>query len=393
MNIMKFNNINVLKDSRVNGYSISTVVTITEYLDWFVEYGLPNKLEDQRPVMKTRSANMIRKRLVDDLQQGAVIPPIVLGFTDDNIKGDLKSDIIEEILNNHISQATVIDGMQRSEALRLASEENAAIGDNPLRLEIWITPNAISLIYRMLVLNTGQTPWDVKRQMEVVYKPLVEECEHAVQGIVINRKNDNARRRNGGEYTANSIVELFLAFSSKKEIINTADKLADDFTRLDVTKMTSSPERSNIFYKCMNMLYLFDKAISKYDGANDEKIEGDKICSGMDLFTQMPAKIGFIVALAQSILGRTGTDKPIKEQDENLKRILDDFKVFCTKIETMNNDELGEFLSFGMLNDVLKGLSIKKIGDEQRRFFTVGFEALVRNGFTSDTMELDWRAY
>lgn len=393
MNIMKFNNINVLKDSRVNGYSISTVVTITEYLDWFVEYGFPNKLEDQRPVMKTRSANMIRKRLVDDLQQGAVIPPIVLGFTDDNIKGDLNSDIIEEILNNHISQATVIDGMQRSEALRLASEENTAIGENPLRLEIWITPNAISLIYRMLVLNTGQTPWDVKRQMEVVYKPLVEECEHAVQGIVINRKNDNARRRNGGEYTANSIVELFLAFSSKKEIINTADKLADDFTRLDVTKMTSSPERSNIFYKCMNMLYLFDKAISKYDGANDEKIEGDKICSGMDLFTQMPAKIGFIVALAQSILGRTGTDKPIKEQDENLKRILDDFKVFCTKIETMNNDELGEFLSFGMLNDVLKGLSIKKIGDEQRRFFTVGFEALVRNGFKSDNMELVWRAY
>lgn len=143
----------------------------------------------------------------------------------------------------------------------------------------------------------------------------------------------------------------------------------------------------------MNMLYLFDKAISKYDGANDEKIEGDKICSGMDLFTQMPAKIGFIVALAQSILGRTGTDKPIKEQDENLKRILDDFKVFCTKIETMNNDELGEFLSFGMLNDVLKGLSIKKIGDEQRRFFTVGFEALVRNGFNSDNMELVWRAY
>ena len=102
---MKFNNINVLKDLRVNGYSISTVVTIAEYLGWFVEYGLPNKLEDQRPVMKTRSANMIRKRLVDDLQQGAVIPPIVLGFTDDNIKGDLNSDNIEEILKYFTSHS------------------------------------------------------------------------------------------------------------------------------------------------------------------------------------------------------------------------------------------------------------------------------------------------
>ena len=145
------------------------------------------------------------------------------------------------------------------------------IGANLLRLEIWIAPNAISLIYRMLVLNTGQTPWDVKRQMEVVYKPLVEECQREIKGIVINRKNDKTRRRNGGEYTANSVVELFLAFSSKKEIINTADKLADDFTRPDVTKMTSSPERSNMFYKCMGMLYKFDKAISRYDGTTDEK--------------------------------------------------------------------------------------------------------------------------
>lgn len=59
----------------------------------------------------------------------------------------------------------------------------------------------------------------------------------------------------------------------------------------------------------------------------------------------------------------------------------------------MNNEELGDFLAFGVLNDVLKGLSTRKIGDEQRRFFTVGFEALVRSGFNADNMELVWRAY
>lgn len=185
MNDIQFNNINVLKDLRVNGFSISTVITIAEYLQWFIEFGLPNKLDEQRPVMKTRSANMIRNRLIDDLQKGAVIPPIVLGFTNDNINDDVNNDNIVEILNHHISQATVIDGMQRSEALRRAYEEKREIGANLLRLEIWIAPNAISLIYRMLVLNTGQTPWDVKRQMEVVYKPLVEECEREIKGIVI----------------------------------------------------------------------------------------------------------------------------------------------------------------------------------------------------------------
>lgn len=110
MNDIQFNNINVLKDLRVNGFSISTVITIAEYLQWFIEFGLPNKLDEQRPVMKTRSANMIRNRLIDDLQKGAVIPPIVLGFTNDNINDDVNNDNIVEILNHHISQATVIDG-------------------------------------------------------------------------------------------------------------------------------------------------------------------------------------------------------------------------------------------------------------------------------------------
>lgn len=130
MNDIQFNNINVLKDLRVNGFSISTVITIAEYLQWFIEFGLPNKLDEQRPVMKTRSANMIRNRLIDDLQKGAVIPPIVLGFTNDKINDDINNDNIVEILNHHISQATVIDGMQRSEALRRAYEEKREIGAN-----------------------------------------------------------------------------------------------------------------------------------------------------------------------------------------------------------------------------------------------------------------------
>ena len=80
LNEMNFNNINMIPDHRINGLSISATVKVSEYMGWFLTYGLLNKLEDQRPVMKSRSANMIRKRLVEDLKLGAVIPPIVIGF-------------------------------------------------------------------------------------------------------------------------------------------------------------------------------------------------------------------------------------------------------------------------------------------------------------------------
>ena len=60
---MNLNNLNIIIDNRVNGLSISATTTVAEYLEWFNLFGMDNKLDEQRPVMKTRSANMIRKRL------------------------------------------------------------------------------------------------------------------------------------------------------------------------------------------------------------------------------------------------------------------------------------------------------------------------------------------
>lgn len=382
----------MIPDHRINGLSISATVKVSEYMGWFLTYGLLNKLEDQRPVMKSRSANMIRKRLVEDLKLGAVIPPIVIGFAIEDVNS-IRKENAQELLNANINNATVIDGIQRSEALKEALEFSPAIADNELRLDIWVTPDAISLIYRMLVLNTGQTPWDVKRQMEVVYKPLIEECKRYVEGIKINTKNDGKRRSKGGEYRASDIVELFLVFSSRKELVNTAEKLADDFTRLDVTQMAGSREYSNVFYECIKMLHRLDVAISKYSGEQEEQLEGDKISDGLSLFTNLPAKVGFVVAIAQHIMGRAGMMKSDDEQQEILGRIKSSFNNFCDKIEALDQDSLHEFLSLGVLNDSMKGLSMKKIGDDQRRFFKAGFDALISSNCNVENMDVVWRAY
>lgn len=240
---MQLTNIVTLEDKRTNCLSVSACTTIGEYLNWYNTYGKENKLDDQRPVLKTRSANVIRKRLIDDLKNGAVIPPIVIGA----VVNDLNPNNIENINPETEKNATVIDGMQRTEALLIAHDEDPNISNNPLRVEFWLSANSISLIYRMLVLNTGQTPWDVKRQLEVVYKPLIDETSNKVADITIYKKNDGKRRTTGGCYQASSIVELFLAFASRKEIVSAPDRLADDFTRLDVIKLAGEPTCSPFF--------------------------------------------------------------------------------------------------------------------------------------------------
>ena len=390
---MNLNNLNIIIDNRVNGLSISATTTVAEYLEWFNLFGMDNKLDEQRPVMKTRSANMIRKRLVEDLKAGAVIPPIVMGFALDADLKEVTPENAIQILNDHISEATVIDGMQRTEALKEAFDGNPMISSNSLRIDIWITRDAISLIYRMLVLNTGQTPWDVKRQLEVIHKPLIDECRNRIQGMVINVKNDNKRRTKAGEYQASSIVELFLAFSSRKELINTSEKLADDFTRLDVTEMASIPENAHIFYECIKMLYLFDVALARYAGNPDDKVDGDKFYDGMDIFTNMPAKIGFIVALAQLIMGRAGTERSKETKEAALEKIISKFKKILEKINGLSHDALVDFISIPVLNEAVRSLSIKKIGNEQRKFFLAGFEAMFKCEDDFQDMNIVWRAY
>ena len=43
--------------------------------------------------------------------------------------------------------------------------ENDDEFESKLRIELWVTSKANNLIYRMLVLNTGQISWTLKKQL------------------------------------------------------------------------------------------------------------------------------------------------------------------------------------------------------------------------------------
>ena len=391
---MNLKNIYIMHDRRIGGLSISAMVTIGEYLNWFNTYGEENKLNEQRPQLKTRSANMIRRRLVEDLKQGAIIPPIVIGLSTDADLNAVTEQNVMELIQRGLTEASVIDGMQRSNALREASEQNPAIADNLMRIEVWVANGTTGLIYRMLVLNTGQTPWDIKRQMEVIYEPLITEARNRIDGIVLNEKDDQRRRRGGGEYPANSIIELLIAFSSRKEKVNPSDNVADEFTKLDITDMTGKREFAENFYHSLGIMVRFDQAVSRYQ-LNDSDADGNqKFTNGMDLFTQMPAKTGFIVALAQHVVGRAGTpEKSQAEQEEIMNRTEDAFNAFINRLNQMENDQLGHFLRFDVLNELILGLPVKRIGDAQREFFRKGFATLIECSFEVEDLEVVWRAY
>lgn len=394
---MELSNIVILQDRRTNGLSVSAITSIEEYILWYKDKGEANKLPEQRPVLNTRSANTIRKRLIQDLMEGAVIPPIVIGVSVEADYSSLNNDTVIDFINSNLNQGTVIDGMQRTAALLAAIEGNPEINNNPIRLDFWLSNDIFSLVYRMLVLNTGQTPWDIKRQMEVVYGPMLNETVKHVKNFSIHRKYDGVRRKRSGEYTASSVVELFLAFSTRKDNLNNNEKIADDFTRLDVTQLAGTSQASELFYDAIDMLCKFDLAISRFK-ENDEDIQpedkNNRFTEGMDLFTQNSAKIGFIVALAQAIMGRAGsTEKTVEEQKTKMGQIRSNFDAMIAKIEGMDDEALTAFLAFDVLREKIASLPPKNIGAHQRAFYRTGFGVLIESAFVVDSLEVAWQAY
>lgn len=390
-------NIDKIKDTRVNCYSVMTQFQVEEYLK-MVKNAFENRggLEGQRDTLKTNTAIRIRKRMIKDIEAGAVLPPIVIGviIPQDNFA------IIEQLEDNNAflefinkipeDSISIIDGMQRTKALSVALKDNANICDHEIRVEFWIASQINSLIYRMLVLNTGQAPWEIRRQIETVFQGIIKELKEKfseIEIITLTDKNHKNKRSSPGQFKSDDIIELFLVFGAKKVKIDIPERLAEEFIRLDFISSTSNPNLTNIFYEVMFCLYKFDQAISRYQ---NEEIQG-YFQKGKDLFSSQPACVGFVTALAFSILGRPGNDYEPEEQNQKWQDIKNNTDILLTKIDKLSNDEIGNFLDFPTLNELIS----KKTGRKdffEREFFLQAFNLLISEKFNIDNMTQCWRA-
>ena len=249
-----------LFDKRSECYSVMTTMKLNEYLSKIREtYENKGGIEGQRSALKTKSATTIRNRMTNDIIQGTVLPPIVLGMVINNEKfkefdkanQDIFGKFINSLSNDELS---IIDGMQRTTSLFEAMQKDPKIADMEIRVEFWIAKETINLLYRMLILNTGQVPWNLRKQVETVYKPLIREVEENLPEITLLHVDGSQRRTRAGQYGANDIVELYLVFGSRNEKINTREQLADEYTRLDLIESSSGKSFNKHFFNFLGLI-------------------------------------------------------------------------------------------------------------------------------------------
>lgn len=401
--------LDLIHDGRINCSSFMTTMTIEEYLE-IVDYSYKNNggIEEQREPLKTKTAKVIRDRMVNDILQGAILPPIVLGLTINNEDINVTKKTLDSFVNENIKSIAIIDGMQRTTAINeaLSKSKNKSILNNDIRVEFWIAQSSFEILYRMLVLNTGQIPWGIKKQFEIIYKSFIEELNVSVENMNLITSNDKEKRKNPGDYPAESVIELYLAFSSRDFKINTRQALSNEFVKYDILETSSYKEFKSHFVKSLELMCKLDDVLFKFESLlsaeipdnndgylediEEEKKKKYKFVRGRDLFGSQTFRVGFITAISRSIFGLIGTNYTETEIDQRFNTIVSVLESLIEKLEGLNQEELETYLDFEELN---KNISEVKtgIGIFEREYFTDSFYKLFKYYDEIDSLTFIWR--
>ena len=96
-----------------------------------------------------------------------------------------------------------------------------------------------------------------------------------------------------------------------------------------------------------------------------------------------------------------GNDYKPEEQNQKWQDIKNNTDILLTKIDKLSNDEIGNFLDFPTLNELISKktgrneLISKKTGRKdffEREFFLQAFNLLISEKFNIDNMTQCWRA-
>lgn len=373
--------IDIKKDKRINCYSIMISMNLDNYLEIVDKaYEENGGIEGQRIPLNNRSAIRIRETMKKDILAGTVLPPIVIGCTIDNIKHFEKlfnnfgesNYYMDNILNNN-NKISIIDGMQRTTALKEIKNKHPDF-QMDLRVELWVTDSANNLIYRMLVLNTGQISWSLKKQLEVVFSHVKCELQKSIPDIALIESNDGGRSNRPKKYQVSHLVELYLSFSTRKCDVNLSEKVAMEFAKQDVIDKSYNPNHLKYFIGIIDGLVKLDEIVSTENGV------------GKRLFGDQNVRIGYCVSMATYIFGRAGRSTPENKVEENYKFLIKEIDGFIEKNKYLGEGDLKEYWDLDIMKEFIGDYSKKDLPE----YYKKSFDVLIEEKFNIEKMEICW---
>ncbi|WP_338880347.1 hypothetical protein [Clostridium perfringens] len=358
-----------IDDKKISSTNIFIEIEYKEYLSFSKKIIHNNDLQRKR----VKSSKTVYSLLKDDLKDGCIIPPIVLAISDAGYSKEWSNEDVEKFINRNIEKLLILDGLQRTYTLIDAEKELKQEKDiekiadfekRILRLELYVGINKFGILYRMLTLNTGQTPMSLRHQIEILYKNFADE---PIEGVQIITETDNARLGDVGVYNFKDVIEGFNSYLERNELPLEKVDVLQNIKSLE--KLSIENNKKDLF---KDFIEIYNKLVIKLDNesnnmqVNSEVIIYEKIDStpfGKDvvkIFNKSQALTGFGAAI--------GKLKDFK--------LINDIYEIEKSIDCIKGN--GEQWVYSLLKNLDKIKNeAKKIGNSQRMYFQYFFRELL----------------
>ena len=352
---------NKIFDKRIQSWNILMEFTLKEY------YDLSSNILDNNDFQRARvkSSKSVYSLLKTDLKVGCMMPPIVLALSS-HISPTISNEELINVVLNQKNKLIILDGLQRSytirdlilELIKMDDPEKNNVFNNKIRIEIYLGIYKLGILYRMLTLNTGQTPMSSRHQIEIIYSDYIDQ---SIDNVKLIREIDGSMPCKIGEYRFRDIIEGFTSFIERDYLTLDRSDILDNIKSLE--NLAIMDQRDDLFN---NFIHSYHSLVIKMNKVADQwTFEGDSDISSkaygnnvINIFNKSQTMTGFGSAIG----------KLIDFKDYNsLKEIIE-------KINGINSVDAG-------LNNLIVKLDkirivAKKIGNDQRMFFHFFFREL-----------------
>lgn len=244
-------------DGLLKAQSLLFEMSVSEYLT-IGKHVLKNNKYQRRRV---QNAPTMYGLLGHDLLHLCTMPPIVLSFKEGVPVQELTAETREEILQTVMNpeDLLILDGLQRTytmlgvlDDLTVSAEEKDAYLSHTIRVEVYAGLTNTGILYRMLTLNSGQTPMSKRHQIEILYSNY---RNNNLDGIQFVCQTDAEKRQGLNSYDFDDAIEGFNSFINADESPIDKIEIREIVKRLE--KITNDNYDKDVFEEFMRTYNIF----------------------------------------------------------------------------------------------------------------------------------------
>lgn len=362
-------------DKKIDTINYIIELTYREYLEFAERIISNNKYQRKR----VRSSISIYSQLKEDMKFGCIMPPVVLAID--------SRDMPEEGLNrnnikDYLGKSLILDGLQRTFTLIDAyndlvreEEDTSSFLENKLRAEVYGGINRFGLLYRMLTLNTGQTPMTLRHQIEILYS----NYDISIENVTLIREVEATKPNNFGEYRFQDIIEGFVSYLQSSYLPITRSTVLETIKTLETISNENIDE--DLFKTFVESYYSLSKKMDSL--LSEDDLQDMKNMLEEDNSMMLNAESIKVFLFADNVLSLMAKPQLMTGFGAGLsslknKKKIDSISRILEYTNDINNGGEYRYDWFFELNSNLYQIkqNSSKIGNSQRMYFSEFFRLL-----------------